>query len=800
MAGLTAPAGLAATPPPLVNYQGVLRNASNVPLTGSYQMTFVFYSAASGGDEIMIETHNGGIFNPLIQVTNGLFSVALGTGARTDGSGPGTIISLADVFRFYGDVWMEIRIGSPAETLTPRAHILSAAYAENAGALEGHQASEFLDVTSTAQSKTGRLTVDDASSAPGNGMTIQSAGTAAVFGAHKTASGQGWLGYGDVGVWGAGNYSGGFFQSRTATGSALLGYGNTGVQGDGKVTGGTFTQSDGHGFAYLGQNGKGGSFYNSGTGYASLASGDYGIVASGTWPNGGGGNFTDPYYSGSATCALGDSGIVASGTYQGGEFYDSNNSGHAHLGFGGIGVYGVGNQNEDFQKGGGGYFEDVSGAASAAVGQGSIGISATGTSVAGQFSNTYGSAAYLPYYDTGLYASGPTTGGYYSNFYSTFANLAYWNGSSAYTIQGNGAKSFVQNHPYDTGKSVVFVALEGDEAGTYTRGQGRLDGGVARVRLGPSFALVTNPDVGLTAHLTPRGGAVSLAIDSLTTDELVVKGPEGAPDVTFDYEVFGLRLGFERIPIVQPRVDEAPLPALATAALDASKPGNDNAFGRFVAMRSEVGETAPLDTTRSEALKAAIGVGKEGPPKDRHGDPGRGHLPAPPRPETSGQGVAQAGSGGGTGAAPSQPGAASGPAQGVAGAPPAPRSFPAGTAPVAVETEVHGGDVVALRPGNGALAASTATADTDGIALGIIAGEDGSGWTGQAPLALGGSVVRCRVEASGGPIGVGDLLTVSAVPGHARRATAGETVAIVAKALEPLAEGRGIIRVLALAR
>ena len=32
-----------ATPPELVNYQGVLRDASGAPLTGSYAMTFRFY-------------------------------------------------------------------------------------------------------------------------------------------------------------------------------------------------------------------------------------------------------------------------------------------------------------------------------------------------------------------------------------------------------------------------------------------------------------------------------------------------------------------------------------------------------------------------------------------------------------------------------------------------------------------------------------------------------------------------------------------------------------------------------------
>ena len=42
-------------------------------------------------------------------------------------------------------------------------------------------------------------------------------------------------------------------------------------------------------------------------------------------------------------------------------------------------------------------------------------------------------------------------------------------------------------------------------SGTMTRGSARLTNGEAHVVLGGTFALVANPDLGLTAHLTPRG-------------------------------------------------------------------------------------------------------------------------------------------------------------------------------------------------------------------------------------------------------------------------------------------------------
>jgi hypothetical protein len=65
------------------------------------------------------------------------------------------------------------------------------------------------------------------------------------------------------------------------------------------------------------------------------------------------------------------------------------------------------------------------------------------------------------------------------------------------------------------------------------------------------------------------------------------------------------------------------------------------------------------------------------------------------------------------------------------------------------------------------------------------------------PVALVGRVY-CRVDADHGAIAVGDLLTTSPTPGHAMRA--GDPLrspgAVLGKALDPLADGRGLIRVL----
>jgi hypothetical protein len=78
-----------------------------------------------------------------VAVTGGLFSVLLGGGTLSDGSGPGLYTSLSDVFRDYGNAWLEIRVGS--ETLAPRVRVASAGYALNAANLGGRSPGEFLD-------------------------------------------------------------------------------------------------------------------------------------------------------------------------------------------------------------------------------------------------------------------------------------------------------------------------------------------------------------------------------------------------------------------------------------------------------------------------------------------------------------------------------------------------------------------------------------------------------------------------------------------------------------------------------
>jgi len=69
--------------------------------------------------------------------------------------------------------------------------------------------------------------------------------------------------------------------------------------------------------------------------------------------------------------------------------------------------------------------------------------------------------------------------------------------------------------------------------------------------------------------------------------------------------------------------------------------------------------------------------------------------------------------------------------------------------------------------------------------------------TNEVPLAIVG-IVPCKVTAENGAIAPGDLLVSSSMPGHAMKGTdrARMLGAVVGKALEPLAEGQGVIQVL----
>jgi hypothetical protein len=83
-----------------------------------------------------------------------------------------------------------------------------------------------------------------------------------------------------------------------------------------------------------------------------------------------------------------------------------------------------------------------------------------------------------------------------------------------------------------------------------------------------------------------------------------------------------------------------------------------------------------------------------------------------------------------------------------------------------------------------------------GLRPGIVLGKGGN-LPNRAQVALLGKVF-CRVDASYGPIDIGDLLTSSTNPGHAMKATDPLKAfgAVIGKALRAMKAGQGMIPVL----
>lgn len=725
----------ATAPPALLNYQGVLRDSADQPRNGTFDMTFHFYDAPAAGNEILIDAHatpSG------VMVTGGLFNVALGGGTISDGSGAGFYSSLDGVFRDFDTVYLEVQIG--AETLAPRTRIVSAAYSLNAGSLGGLAAGKYLDTTIGGQIKEGAL-----------------------------ACNQGLLGYNDsgqgfgYGIWGRGLQGGGSFSDSNGSGVAYVATGDTGIEAVGNSRGGFFHDSNLTGIAYVGTSGYGISASGTGAAGSFSASPAYTVVTLGT-----------PVY------AVDASGAALYGSIAG-RFTDSSSGATVRLGSGDYGVHSTAPTA--------GYFLNSGGHSVAGLATGNWGVQGTGNFCGvgcgggGLFSDpTGGTTSYVAYSNVGIETHASGSGG---SFYNT-GGIATAIATTSSGVISNGSKNFAQNHPDDPGSIIVYTSLEGDEAGTYTRGSAHLIGGEARIPLGETFKWVTNPDVGLTAQLTPVGDWADLYVVSKSTHELVVRSRDPrAENVTFDYVVFGLRVGFEGSAVVRDKEHDMPIPSSDFAdALFSRKPDlrRFTALTRFASMRQGVpGGDAQLDLTATEELKAKIHVF----------DRGRDGGPFNPSAGPSSPGATSAG------VAPAAP-----VAEGVrrAGDESAVPVLPPNTFPLSVTGTVRSGDVVTITDAPDGRATLASQALDRGV-VGIVGGPRDGAWTGQAPIVVSGVVAQCNVDATAGAIDVGDLLVASSTPGHAMRSKGTPPAGtVIAKALESLEGGTGTIRVLAVSR
>lgn len=183
-----------------------------------------------------------------------------------------------------------------------------------------------------------------------------------------------------------------------------------------------------------------------------------------------------------------------------------------------------------------------------------------------------GTSSNVAYYATGktygVYAD-VGSGGIGGQFNNTAASISTWiaTGSEGLSTNGlinaqddvdvggdlnvTGTKNFVQPHPADPDKVIVYTTLEGGEAGTYYRGSARLDQGTAVIELPEHFSLVTEEE-GLTVQVTPRENCNGLYVAEVTTTGIVVKELQGGTsNACFDFFINGVRAGYADHPIIQ---------------------------------------------------------------------------------------------------------------------------------------------------------------------------------------------------------------------------------------------------------
>ncbi|MGH9867337.1 MAG: hypothetical protein ACREAA_04110 [Candidatus Polarisedimenticolia bacterium] len=436
-----------------------------------------------------------------------------------------------------------------------------------------------------------------------------------------------------------------------------------------------------------------------------------------------------------------------------------------------------------------------------------IGAFARGPNIGGFFrSNTYLSYAEIPWFDAGMRAHGSISGGAFDNFTTSAWGLV---GYSSYKILGNGAVSFAQNHPDDPDKVIVYAAPEGDEVAVYTRGSGRLVDGEARVALGETFALVANPDIGLTATVTPIEDVIPLAVVEKSTRELVVRGPAGS-GAAFDYVVWGLRIGFEEQSIVQPKKDDSKIPSMSHHAKffeDEPALRDYTALARFEGVEQAVHGKAQLDFSRANSLRDAIGVfvKKEPAPPDAPGGPAGSPVPQALAPVTGGDdaGVSSRILRGAPASEESDRGAgeSSRLTTSDTGEGGAPRVPPHILDLFLAEDAIEVGDVVSLSANSpGAVVRSDGPSDVLVIGcaqVGEEGSEDGSAvMAGQVAVATS-RMALCRVDAAYGSIAVGDRLSPSPMAGTAMKVDPSlAEVTILGRAIEPLESGTALVRVL----
>ena len=124
--------------PHLLRYQGQLTDSQSVPLEGPYDLTFMLYSAASGGTKVWEETQ------PNIPIVGGRFSVLLGQLRSLD-------------IDWRNPYWLTLHVGNDPTEFSPRQLITAVPMAIQAEVAERAESGTWTDMTASRAFATGYL-------------------------------------------------------------------------------------------------------------------------------------------------------------------------------------------------------------------------------------------------------------------------------------------------------------------------------------------------------------------------------------------------------------------------------------------------------------------------------------------------------------------------------------------------------------------------------------------------------------------------------------------------------------------
>ena len=503
--------------PQTINYQGYLTNAAGDPVNGTVSIVLSIYNVNSGGAALWSETQS-------VAVNNGLYSVILGSV---------TPINLS----FDAQYYLGVKVGTDAE-MTPRQVLTSVGYsykansADNADTVDGSHASAFatsshshdadyvnegeVNSVNTSMIQNGAVT-DGKITGPISGAKL---GTHAHSGADITT----------------GTVAEARIDSLVARDSEIMptvlasdgaGSGLDADLLDGKHASELASLTHNHDAAYVNVTGDamiGGLSISTTTGTP---------LAAATTGNNNAGYFQINNPSSNNNALHAETNGIHSDA---GVFFIKNPSNnytalHAETnGIGGAGIFKVTNPSS------------INAAIHAETSGTNVAVSGlqygTGSGAAFKIDNPSNNY-------TALHAE--TNGVGYSGLFLGGAGV---NISGNLNVTGNftkGSGTFVQPHPSDPKKEIIYAFFEGPEHAIFLRGTTKLINGKATISTPEHFRVVATEE-GITVQFTPRSlESKGLAAYAVTRERIEVgELLSGTGTYEFDYFITGKRAGFEK--------------------------------------------------------------------------------------------------------------------------------------------------------------------------------------------------------------------------------------------------------------